>query len=46
MKFVLVLPTVMLVLSLGAAAMYAVDGDVRKTIYWLAAAAITASVTY
>jgi hypothetical protein len=41
-----VFPTAMLAMSVGAAIVYAFDGDVRRTIYWLAAAVITASVTY
>lgn len=37
----------MIVLDLCAAGLYAVvDHDVRKTIYWVAAAVLTAAVTY
>ncbi len=36
----------MIAVSLGAAAVYAYGADYRRTIYWLAAAVITASVTF
>lgn len=39
-------PTVLALLDVGAAAVYAADGNWRKVIYWLAAATLTASVTY
>lgn len=35
-----------MVLDIGAAIVYAVSGDVRHTVYWLAAATLTACVTY
>lgn len=41
-----VLPTMMIVLSILAAAGYAVNGDIRKTIYWAAAAVLNITVTY
>ncbi len=41
-----ILPTCIIAISLGAAFFYALDHDVRHTIYWLAGAAITASVTF
>lgn len=41
-----VLPVIMMLLSIGAACMYAGAGDVRRAVYWLAAAIITASVTF
>lgn len=40
------LPTIMIIISVFSALGYAFEGDVRKVIYWLAAALITASVTY
>lgn len=46
MRLTSALPTAMMVLSIGAAIMYAADGDWRKAIYRSAAAAITASVTF
>jgi len=39
-------PTVLIVLDLCAAVVYACDGDIRHTIYWIAAATLTACVTY
>lgn len=46
MKAVHLLPVVMIALSIGAACTYAAAGDVRKAIYWAAAAVISASVTF
>lgn len=40
------LPTVLIVIDVAASAVYAGNGDLRKTIYWLAAAILTASVTF
>jgi hypothetical protein len=40
------LPTLLIIISLGAAVVYGIEGDARKTIYWIAAAFLTASVTY
>lgn len=36
----------MIILSLLAAAVYACQGDIRKTTYWTAAAILNVSVTY
>lgn len=41
-----VFPTVLIVLDLAAAVAYAFAGDYRRTVYWTAAAVLTASVTY
>ncbi len=41
-----VFPTILLLLDLAAAVVYATKGDVRHAIYWLSAAVLTASVTY
>lgn len=41
-----VFPTIMIALSIGAAVVYAWAGDVRRAIYWTAAAVLTASVTF
>lgn len=43
-----ILPTIMIVLSLGASAAYALsaDGDWRKAVYWFAAATLNAVVTW
>lgn len=40
------LPTMMIVLSVMAGLTYYCYGDVRHTIYWFAAAVLTASVTF
>jgi len=42
----IVFPTLLIVLDICASAVYFHDGDLRKTGYWLSAAAITACVTY
>lgn len=39
-------PTILIVLDVAAALVYAADGDVRKIVYWLSAAVLTAAVTY
>jgi len=40
------LPTLLIFLDLCAACGYAVAGDWRRVVYWLAAAVLTASVTF
>jgi hypothetical protein len=39
-------PTVLIVLDVGAAVMWLTHGDLRRGVYWIAAAVITASVTF
>ena len=39
-------PTILIALDIGAAAMYCTNGDIRKIVYWLAAAVLTAAVTF
>lgn len=42
-----IFPTILITLDVLAAAVYAVqDGDIRKTIYWVSAAILTAAVTF
>jgi hypothetical protein len=41
-----IFPTIMIILSIGAAVVYAGLGDVRRTLYWAAAAALNAAVTF
>lgn len=41
-----IFPTILIVLDVFAAIPYAFKGDIRHTIYWLAAATLTACVTY
>jgi hypothetical protein len=40
------LPIIMITLSIGAAIVYAYDGDIRHSLYWAAAALITGTVTF
>jgi hypothetical protein len=46
MKATQILPTAMIVLNILAALVYAGAHNWRQTIYWTAAAVITASVTF
>ncbi len=46
MKTEKIFPTVLIVLDVCAALGYLPSGDYRKVIYWLAAAILTATVTY
>lgn len=39
-------PTLLIVLDILAAAVWWSHGDIRKVIYWLSAAVLTASVTF
>lgn len=39
-------PTILIVLDVCAAAAYLPSGDWRKVVYWLAAAVLTAMVTW
>ncbi len=41
-----IFPTILIVLDVFSGLFYAFDGDVKKAIYWLAAATLTATVTY
>ena len=46
MKTQQIFPTILMILDLCAAAVYAQHGDFRRMIYWMAAASLTASITY
>lgn len=46
MRAALVLPVAMMVLSIGAALVYAYTADWRRAVYWTAATVITAAVTF
>ena len=46
MKYERLFPTALIFLDVCAGSVYLYNGDVRRTIYWLAAAVLTASVTY
>jgi len=39
-------PTILMLLDVCAAVSYGTNGDIRKVIYWLAAAVLTVAVTY
>jgi len=41
-----IFPTVLIILDIASAIVYATKGDIRKVIYWLAAATLTAVITY
>ena len=41
-----IFPLILIVLDLGAAVVYGTSGDVRKVIYWIAAAVLNAAVTF
>lgn len=46
MKNEQIFPTIIMSLQIGAMAFYAHAGDWRKSLYWLAAAALNFAVTY
>ena len=46
MKHEYIFPTILIVLDMLAALPYAAQRDLRMMIYWLAAATLTACVTY
>jgi len=41
-----IFPSILIALDLAAAVVYFVAADYRRTIYWVAAAVLTATVTY
>ena len=41
-----IFPTILILLDVGAGIVYGASGDWRKLIYWLAAATLTATVTF
>jgi len=45
-SFVKVLPTLLIVIDIMAGMVYLLDGDLRRFTYWIAAAVLTATVTY
>ena len=40
------LPIIMIILSVGAGAIYLWQGDIRHAVYWFAAAVLNVSVTF
>lgn len=41
-----IFPVALILLDLGAALVYGINGDVRKVIYWIAAAILNITVTF
>ena len=41
-----IFPIALIVLDIGAAVVYGINGDARKVIYWLAAAVLNITVTF
>lgn len=41
-----ILPTILIIIDIGASIPYLAQGDWRKTIYWLCAAGLTYVVTW
>ena len=41
-----IFPVMLIMMDIGAAAVYATQADLRRMVYWLAAAILTACVTF
>lgn len=41
-----IFPIILIILDIAAAGVYLCHGDIRKTIYWISAAALTIVVTF
>jgi hypothetical protein len=41
-----VFPTILIILDVLAAIVYGCHGDIRRCVYWMAAAVLTATVTF
>lgn len=41
-----IFPTILMALQFVAAIPYAIEGDVRMTVYWIAAGVLTLDLTY
>lgn len=39
-------PVLLILLDIGAGIVYASGGDIRKTVYWIAAAVLNVAVTF
>lgn len=46
MKIQYIFPVLLMLLDVGAAIVYATDGDWKKAIYWVAAAVLNTAVTF
>lgn len=41
-----VFPVILIIVDVLAGIVYGIDGDARRAVYWVAAAVLTASVTF
>lgn len=41
-----IFPTILILMDIAAGLVYLADGDVRRFIYWIAAAVLTITVTF
>ena len=46
MKYTQILPSILILIDVGTAFVYAFAHDFRHALYWLAAATLTATVTF
>jgi len=46
MKSTQIFPTILIILDIAAAIVWFYNGDMRRGIYWIAAAVLTSTVTY
>ncbi len=46
MKITYIFPVILILLDVAAAIVYGFCGDYRRCIYWLAAAVLTAAITF
>ncbi len=46
MKSQYIFPLILIILDVGAAVTSGIEGDLRKFIYWIAAAVLNAAVTF
>ena len=45
-KYKYIFPVLLIILDIGAAVIYAACGDMKKAIYWIAAAVLNITVTF
>lgn len=46
MKKEYIFPLILIILDIGAGVVYAINGDYKKLVYWLAAAILSITVTF
>lgn len=46
MKTTQIFPLILIILDMGASIVYLANGDLRKFVYWFAAAVLSMSVTF